>query len=97
MNKIVLSFFFLLLFSFSQPVRAFLLNNTVQAGDGYNNVTITKYGDASCTSFLGLLSFGDCSVYKATSNGEITNLAYYDILTKSFLGFKKITLRAYGN
>ena len=47
----------------------------------------SKMGTATCTSILGALASGDCSIAAAKKNGGISSVSSVDYKTKSILGF----------
>ncbi|TQR61308.1 TRL-like family protein [Campylobacter troglodytis] len=57
-----------------------------------------KTGEASCTSILGLVAMGDCSVSKAAENGSISNIQTVDFKVNNFFGlFGTYTTTVKGN
>ena len=46
----------------------------------------TKVGESTCTSILGWIATGDCSVAAAVKNGGISKIRNVDYKTKSILG-----------
>jgi hypothetical protein len=57
----------------------------------------TKIGTAECTSLLGLVASGDCSIEAAMKDGGITHVAYIDYHTSSILGLvATFTLTVHG-
>ncbi|WP_104751090.1 TRL-like family protein [Helicobacter salomonis] len=46
----------------------------------------SKTGEASCTSILGLIAFGDCSVAKAAKEGHISEIKSVDRKVMNILG-----------
>ena len=58
----------------------------------------TKVGTAECTSLLGLLATGDCSIEAAKANGGITTVSHVDWKANNILGlFGNYTTTVYGN
>lgn len=45
-----------------------------------------KVGEATCTSILGLIAIGDCSVLAAKKAGRITKVSSVDWKVKNILG-----------
>jgi len=80
-----------------EPIYGFIYKNTSEAGQGYTTIQPTKSAEATCTSYFGIVGIGDCSVNTAAKNGKIKNISYYDRHTKNILGFKKVTVKVYGN
>jgi hypothetical protein len=68
-----------------QPVGLIWTNVTLP-------VTATSYGDASktgeatCKSYILIVSTGDCSINTAKRNGGITKVDHVDWHSKNFLG-----------
>ena len=57
----------------------------------------SKIGTATCTSILGLVANGDCSVRAAMENGRITKIHHADYKSNSILGlYATYTLTVYG-
>ena len=83
--------------SFAEPVFGFVYKNATEAGVGYSQAPVTKVGKATCKSYFGIVGLGNCSVNQAAKNGGIRNVSYYDTYTKNILGYKKVTVQAYGN
>ena len=55
-------------------------------------------GEASETSFLGIIAAGDSTLAAAAMNGGISKIRYYDYQVTNFLGiYSKWTTRVYGN
>ena len=50
------------------------------------NTKGSKEGKTECTSILGLVASGDCSIAAAMANGNITKVATVDYHTWSILG-----------
>lgn len=51
-----------------------------------NSGTSLKTGEAQCTSILGMVAFGDCSIDTAKKNGGITKVFHVDWDVKNILG-----------
>ncbi len=79
-----------------ETVYGLLYKDATEAGEGFGNSSAYKKGTATCKSFLALVALGDCSVNAAAKNGKIQNVTYYDIYTKNILGYKRVTVNAYG-
>lgn len=56
-----------------------------------------KIGRATCSSVLGIVNWGDCSVEKAMENGKISNVTYADWEKKWIVVYGTKTLRVHGN
>ncbi len=70
--------------------------NTKEAGAGFSATAPTKIGSATCTSYFGIVALGDCSIYAAAKSAGIRSVSYTDTYTKNILGYKKLTVRVYG-
>ena len=51
-----------------------------------NGGTSSKIGVSQCTSILGLIALGDCSIATAKKNGDITKVYSVDGQVKNILG-----------
>ena len=80
----------------AEPVYGFIYKNSVEAGEGLSNVAASKRGSATCTSYFGIVGLGSCGIKDAAKAGNIRTVSYYDYETKNILGFKKVTVNAYG-
>ena len=80
----------------AESVMGFVYKNSVEAGEGLSNVAASKKGSATCTSYLGIVGVGKCGIKDAAKAGNIRTVSYYDYETKNILGFKKVTVNAYG-
>ena len=90
-----------LLMLISGPVHAaeatgFLFQNTVQPLMGSSATHGAKVGKAACWNVLGYISWGDCSINKATQKGNVKSVGYADQSVKTILGISKIETRVYG-
>ncbi len=62
-----------------------------------SNTGSAKVGTGECTSFLGLVAMGDCSIGAAMKNGNITKIHHVDYDAMSVLWiYAKYTIRVYG-
>ena len=100
MKKLCLVFGGLLILS-SMPAHAveatgFLFQNTVQPLMGSSATQGAKVGKASCYNILGYISWGDCSLKKATQKGNVRSVGYADQSVLTVLGISKIETRVYG-
>lgn len=79
------------------PVTGVLYTDTsspVAVGSG----TGSKEGRATCTSILGWIATGDCSVKAAASAGGVGQIKSVDYKTKSMLGiYAEVTTIVRGN
>jgi hypothetical protein len=53
---------------------------------GSEGVSYSKVGESKCTSVLGLVATGDCSIKAAAANGKINKVKYVDYSAKNILG-----------
>lgn len=81
----------------NEPVYGFIYKNATEAGSGFSNAGAYKKGTATCKSYFGFVGLGNCSVNEAAKEGKIKNVTYYDVHTRNILGFKTVTVNAYGN
>ena len=64
---------------------------------GAQNVQDMKQGKATCTSYLGMVAMGDCSIEAAMENGGITRVHHIDYTNYSILGIiAEFTTVVYG-
>ena len=73
-----------------------LYKNATEAGTGSSNIAPVKKGTATCKSYFALIGLGQCGIKDAMENGKIRNLSFYDTTTRNILGYKKVTVNAYG-
>ena len=68
----------------------------VSAGsEGYS---YSKVGESKCTSVLGMVATGDCSIKSAMANGKINKIKYVDYNAKNILGvYGEYTTTVYGD
>ncbi|MDD5692708.1 MAG: TRL-like family protein [Candidatus Omnitrophica bacterium] len=67
-------------------------------GAGEGGMTYSKVGAAKCTSVLGLVATGDCSIKAAANEGSIKTIKYVDYDAKNILGiFGEYTTTVYGD
>ena len=81
----------------NEPVYGLFYKNATEAGSCFSNAAAAKKGTAVCKSYFGLVGLGNCSVNEAAKDGKIKNVTYYDVHTRNILGFKTVTVNAYGN
>ncbi len=84
-------------YAHAEGVYGIIYKNAVEPGVGFSTATPNKNGQATCTSFFGIVGLGNCSVNEAAKNGKIRNITYYDTHTLNILGFKRVTVNVYGN
>jgi len=80
----------------AEPVFGFIYKNTTEAFGAASKKEAKKVGCATCTSYFGLVGLGECGINDAVKNGGIKALGFYDVHTKNILGYKKVTVKAYG-
>lgn len=80
----------------AEGVYGIIYKNATEPGSGSSNVAPIKKGTATCTSFLALVGVGQCGIKDAMKNGNIRSLSFYDTKTRNILGYKKVTVNAYG-
>lgn len=57
-----------------------------------------KKGEATCTSIIGLVAFGDCSTKAAAQNGGLKKVNYADYTYKNYVGILQyFTVKVYGD
>lgn len=65
---------------------------------GAGNVSAAKTGTSECTSILGMVATGDCSIEAAARNGKISKISHVDFKASNILGiFGKYTTTVYGD
>jgi len=82
--------------SASAGVLGLIYENATEPGGGSSEASPSKVGCASCRSWWGLVGTGECGIKDAMRNGDISELGFYDTITKNILGVKKFTVKAYG-
>lgn len=68
------------------PVPGFLYNKTKGPLMATDNSATTRMGKATCTTILGLVAEGDCSVKAAKANGGISHVTDVDVDYYNVLG-----------
>lgn len=93
MKKFALSLVFVSLMLLSgcaavgmSPVTGFIYTDVKAPVTVTNNSKGTKTGEAVCSSILGIVATGDCSIDAAAKNGNITKVHTVDYKTKNILG-----------
>lgn len=62
-----------------------------------SNAGNEKVGEVGCTSILGLIAIGDCSVKAAMEAGDLQQIHHVDQNYTQILGlYSKMTIKAYG-
>lgn len=82
--------------SANETISGFIFKEATQPGQTSTHAQPVKIGTATCTSYFGIVALGDCSINTAMKNGKISILSYYDEDVKNILGYKKVTVKAYG-
>ncbi len=90
MKKLVLALLLMLCLTMTgcatpMPMGALYYGSTLPITATSNTIG-SKTGTATCTSFMSLISFGDCSAQTAAKNGEITKISTVDFKVTSVLG-----------
>lgn len=79
------------------PVSGFLYTNVTAPVTATSQSSVTKSGSATCTSYLGLVATGDCSIEAAAARGGISTIHHVDHKSNSLFGlFAKYTIYVYG-
>ena len=60
------------------------------------NTGTKKVGEGVCTSVLGIVAFGDCSIETAKRSAGITKVATVDTKVENYFVFAKLTTIVYG-
>jgi hypothetical protein len=68
------------------PATGFIYTNTKAPMMATTHTTATKEGTAKCTSILGLIASGDCSIEAAAAAGGITRIKTVDYESRNILG-----------
>lgn len=79
------------------PVNGGLVTSLTAPLTATDNASSSKVGSASCTSILGLIATGDCSISAAAKNGNITKIHHVDHSATSVLGiYSSFETHVYG-
>ena len=79
------------------PVTGGLYTDLKAPVTATSNTGSTKVGTGECTSILGMLALGDCSIDAAMKNGSITKIHHVDYDAMSFFWiYAKYTIKVYG-
>ncbi len=73
------------------PATGFLYTDAQGPGHAATPNKIAKTGTSTCTSVLGLLASGDCSISTAAKNGGISKVSTVDYKVKNILGIYATT------
>jgi len=68
------------------PVNGFLFSDAKGPLLATNNKNATKVGKAACTSILGWIGQGDCSIEAAAKAGGITEISTVDTEVTNLIG-----------
>lgn len=68
------------------PTTGWIYTDTKSAVSATDGTAMPKTGQATCTSILGLVAQGDCSVQAAKINGGISHVTLVDAKQYSILG-----------
>lgn len=80
------------------PVTGFIYTGTSSPVSVTSNPLGSKKGEASATSILGWVSFGDASIQKAAKEAGITKISHVDEKSTSVLGvYAQYTVVVYGD
>ncbi len=79
------------------PPTGMLYNDTAAPMNMGGAEMGSKSGEATATSFFGLVSMGDCSVKAAAEAGGITNVKHTDYHFSNILGYQRFTTIVYGD
>lgn len=80
------------------PVNGAIYQKTQSPVSATANALGSKKGEATVTSILGLVAYGDASIQKAAEAAGITKISHVDQQSKSVLGlFSKYTVIVYGD
>ncbi len=79
------------------PVSGFLYTDVQAPLTATSNSGASKVGEAKCSSILGLVAQGDCSIDAAAKNGGITRVQHVDYKSTNILGiYATFTVFVYG-
>ena len=80
------------------PAGAFYTEVGFPGGVGDGDVSYSKVGKATSTSYFALIATGDASITQAAQNGNITKIKFVDYKTKNILGvIGEYTTYVYGD
>jgi hypothetical protein len=79
------------------PVNGFLYSDVQAPMTATSNSGSSKMGEAECSSILGLVAQGDCSIETAAQNGGISQIHHVDYKSTNILGiYATFTVVVYG-
>ena len=73
-------------YSPNAPTSGWIYTDTKSSVAASDGTAMPKTGQATCTSILGLVAQGDCSVQAAKINGGISHVTLVDAKQYSLLG-----------
>lgn len=80
------------------PAGAFYTEVGFPGGVGSGDMSYSKVGKATSSSYFALIATGDASIEAAAKNGGITKIKWVDYKTKNILGFiGEYTTYVYGD
>ena len=80
------------------PAGGFYTEVAFPGGVGSGDLSYSKVGVATSTSYLALIATGDASIKAAAENGGIKEIKYVDYSTKNVFGIiGEYTTTVYGN
>jgi len=68
------------------PIGGIMTNVSLPVQVTSNDGAPSKVGEATCKSYLAMISTGDCSIDAAVKNGGISKVHHADWHAKNFLG-----------
>lgn len=81
----------------SSPVTGFWFTQISAPLDATSNAGSGKVGTGTCSSILGLIAMGDCSIDTAAKSAGITKIHHVDSVTTNILGiYATFTTKVYG-
>lgn len=81
----------------TSPVSGFLYTDVSGPMTATSNSASSKKGEAECSSILGLIAMGDCSIQTAASEAGISQIHHVDYKSKNILGlYATFTIVVYG-
>jgi len=79
------------------PVNGGLYTDLKAPVTATSNTGSAKVGTGECTTILGMIAMGDCSISAAMKNGNITKIHHvdHDAMSVLFI-YAKYTIKVYG-
>jgi hypothetical protein len=82
----------------ASPATGFIYSDLQYPGGATSNGDSNKTGTGECTSILGVVATGDCSIETAAKAAGITKIHHVDNHATSILGvYGKLVVTVYGN